>query len=135
MNSYLTVRIYLGHPNTCKLLNGWNPFMEKKKMMLRTEEWRQNNPPPCKQVPKTAPEARSRNSNVKSATSSEQGQRQSTSYKPLQPGLHNPKDSEECHGKCISDGQNNDRFTEKGGRQTQILEMIPDILDGIPNFT
>ncbi|MBW0548673.1 hypothetical protein O181_088388 [Austropuccinia psidii MF-1] len=26
----------LGHPNTCKLLNGWHPFMEKKNMMLLT---------------------------------------------------------------------------------------------------
>ncbi|MBW0570663.1 hypothetical protein O181_110378 [Austropuccinia psidii MF-1] len=44
----------------------------------------------------------------KGSTRSEQGQRQSTSYKSLQTGLQNPKDSEGCHGKCISDGQNND---------------------------
>ncbi|MBW0569095.1 hypothetical protein O181_108810 [Austropuccinia psidii MF-1] len=42
------------------------------------------------------------------ATSSKQGQRQGTSHKTLQPGLQNPKDSAGCHGKCISDGQNND---------------------------
>ncbi|MBW0540317.1 hypothetical protein O181_080032 [Austropuccinia psidii MF-1] len=35
----------------------------------------------------------------KEATSSEQGQRQSTSYRALQQGLQNPKDSAECHGK------------------------------------
>ncbi|MBW0556387.1 hypothetical protein O181_096102 [Austropuccinia psidii MF-1] len=51
-NSYMTVRKFLGHSNTCKLLNGWHPLMEKKNMMLLTEEWRQNNPPPPKQVPK-----------------------------------------------------------------------------------
>ncbi|MBW0531999.1 hypothetical protein O181_071714 [Austropuccinia psidii MF-1] len=65
MNSYLTVRIFLGHPNTCKLLNGWHPLMEKKKMMFFTEEWRENNPTPPKQVPKTAPVSSSSNSNMK----------------------------------------------------------------------
>ncbi|MBW0517273.1 hypothetical protein O181_056988 [Austropuccinia psidii MF-1] len=33
--------------------------------MLLIAEWRKNNPPPPKQVPKTAPVASSRNSNVK----------------------------------------------------------------------
>ncbi|MBW0578897.1 hypothetical protein O181_118612 [Austropuccinia psidii MF-1] len=65
MNSYLTVRKFLGHPSTCKLLNGWHPFIEKKKMMLLTEEWTQNNPPPRKKGPKTASVASSSNSNVK----------------------------------------------------------------------
>ncbi|MBW0527257.1 hypothetical protein O181_066972, partial [Austropuccinia psidii MF-1] len=32
MNSYLIVRKFLGHPNTRKLLNGWNPLMDKKNM-------------------------------------------------------------------------------------------------------
>ncbi|MBW0547369.1 hypothetical protein O181_087084 [Austropuccinia psidii MF-1] len=53
-----------GPPNTCKLLNGWHPFMEKKNMILLTAEWRKNNPQPPKQVPKTAPIASS-NSNVR----------------------------------------------------------------------
>ncbi|MBW0492583.1 hypothetical protein O181_032298 [Austropuccinia psidii MF-1] len=70
----------------------------------------------------------------KAATSSEQGQRQSNSHKTLQPGLQNPKDSAGCHGKCISDGQNNDGIAEKGGSQTKISEIIFDILDGIPNL-
>ncbi|MBW0521184.1 hypothetical protein O181_060899 [Austropuccinia psidii MF-1] len=65
MYSYLTVRKFWGHPNTCKLLNGWHPFMEKQNMMLLTAGWRKNNAPPPKQVPETAPVARSRNSNVK----------------------------------------------------------------------
>ncbi|MBW0481376.1 hypothetical protein O181_021091 [Austropuccinia psidii MF-1] len=65
MNSYLTVKRFLGHPNTCKLLNGWHPLMEKKNIMLLTAEWRKNNPPPPKQVPKTASEARSSNPNMK----------------------------------------------------------------------
>ncbi|MBW0585337.1 hypothetical protein O181_125052 [Austropuccinia psidii MF-1] len=65
MNSYLTLRKFLGHPNTCRLLNGWHPLMEKKNMMLLTEEWRKNNAPPPKQVPKTAPVASSRNYGLK----------------------------------------------------------------------
>ncbi|MBW0557915.1 hypothetical protein O181_097630 [Austropuccinia psidii MF-1] len=70
----------------------------------------------------------------KAATSSEKGKRQSTSHKTLQPGLHNPKDTEGCHGKCISDGQKNDGISEKGGSQVKISEMISDILEGIPNL-
>ncbi|MBW0518268.1 hypothetical protein O181_057983 [Austropuccinia psidii MF-1] len=56
----------------------------------------------------------------KTATSSEQGQRQSLRYKSLQPGLQNPKDSAGFHGKCISDLQNNDGIREKGGSKTKI---------------
>ncbi|MBW0515952.1 hypothetical protein O181_055667 [Austropuccinia psidii MF-1] len=86
----------------------------KKNMMLLTAKLRENNPPPPKQVPKTAPIARSSNFNVKKhPTSSEQGQRKGISPKTLQTGLQNPKDSAGCHGKCISDGQNNDGITEK----------------------
>ncbi|MBW0531157.1 hypothetical protein O181_070872 [Austropuccinia psidii MF-1] len=70
----------------------------------------------------------------KAATSSKQGQRQGTSHKTLQPGLQNPKDLAGCHGKCISDGQNNDAMTEKGGSQIQISEMISDIFDSIPEL-
>ncbi|MBW0503653.1 hypothetical protein O181_043368 [Austropuccinia psidii MF-1] len=65
MNSYLNVRKFLGHHNTCKLLNGWNPLMEKKNMIFLKVVWRKNNPPPPKQVPKTAPVASSSNYNVK----------------------------------------------------------------------
>ncbi|MBW0586874.1 hypothetical protein O181_126589 [Austropuccinia psidii MF-1] len=54
INSYMTVRKFLGHPNTCKLLNGWHPLMEKKNMRLLTAEWRKNNAPPPKQVPRPA---------------------------------------------------------------------------------
>ncbi|MBW0563270.1 hypothetical protein O181_102985 [Austropuccinia psidii MF-1] len=65
MNSYLTVRTFLGNPRTCKLLNGWNPLMEKKDMMLLTAEFRINNPPHPKQVEKTASIARNRTLNMK----------------------------------------------------------------------
>ncbi|MBW0477636.1 hypothetical protein O181_017351 [Austropuccinia psidii MF-1] len=72
--------------------------------------------------------------NKKAATSSEKGQRQSTSYKSLQPGLQNPKHSARCLRKCISDGKNNEGITEKGESQTKIPEMIYNILNGIPNL-
>ncbi|MBW0591350.1 hypothetical protein O181_131065 [Austropuccinia psidii MF-1] len=65
LDSYLTVRKFLGHPNTFKLLNGWHPLMEKKNMLLLAVEWRKNNPPPPKQVPRQAPVASRSNSNVK----------------------------------------------------------------------
>ncbi|MBW0500110.1 hypothetical protein O181_039825 [Austropuccinia psidii MF-1] len=68
----------------------------------------------------------------KAAASSKQEQRQGISHKNLQPGLQNPKDSSGCHGKCISDGHNNDGITEKGGSQIKISEMISDIFDSIP---
>ncbi|MBW0573058.1 hypothetical protein O181_112773 [Austropuccinia psidii MF-1] len=70
----------------------------------------------------------------KEATSSEQGQKQSTSYKTLQPGRQNPKDSARWHGKCISDSQNNDGTTAKGGSQIKVSEMLSDIQDSIPNL-
>ncbi|MBW0503468.1 hypothetical protein O181_043183 [Austropuccinia psidii MF-1] len=70
----------------------------------------------------------------KAATSSEQGQRQSTSYKNIQKELQNPKNSAGCHGKGISDGQRNNGITEKAGSQNQISEIISDILDVFPNL-
>ncbi|MBW0519497.1 hypothetical protein O181_059212 [Austropuccinia psidii MF-1] len=70
----------------------------------------------------------------KEATSSEQGQRQGTSHKNLQPGLQNPKYSAGCHEECISDGQSNDGITEKGGSQIKLSQMISDIFDSIPEF-
>ncbi|MBW0510169.1 hypothetical protein O181_049884 [Austropuccinia psidii MF-1] len=92
MNSYLTVRNVLGHPNTCKLLNGWNPLIEKKTMMLLTAEWRKNNPPPPKQVPKTAPVAISRNSNLKKQPQAQnKGKGKAPATKPYSQGYRIPK--------------------------------------------
>ncbi|MBW0565687.1 hypothetical protein O181_105402 [Austropuccinia psidii MF-1] len=70
----------------------------------------------------------------KAATSSEQGQRKGTSLKTLQQGLQDSKDSTGCHGKFISDGQNNDGIAKEGGRQIRISEMISDIFDSIPEL-
>ncbi|MBW0551779.1 hypothetical protein O181_091494 [Austropuccinia psidii MF-1] len=65
MNSFLTVREFLGHPKTFKLLNRWHKLMEMIKRMLLTAECRKNNPSPPKQVPKTGPVASIRDSNMK----------------------------------------------------------------------
>ncbi|MBW0542670.1 hypothetical protein O181_082385 [Austropuccinia psidii MF-1] len=128
MSSYLTVTKFLGHPNTCKLLNGWHPLMEKKNMMLLTVEWKNNNPPPPKQVPRPAPVSSSSNSNVK-----KQPQAQTRAK-----GRHQPQGltarATGCHGKCISDGQNHDGITEEGGSQINVPEMISDISYSIPEL-
>ncbi|MBW0586831.1 hypothetical protein O181_126546 [Austropuccinia psidii MF-1] len=87
INSYLTVRNFLGHLSTCKLLNGWHPLMERKNLMLLTEELRKNNPPPPKQVPKTAPVARSSNFNVKKDPQSQnKGKGKAPDTKPYSQG-------------------------------------------------
>ncbi|MBW0586845.1 hypothetical protein O181_126560, partial [Austropuccinia psidii MF-1] len=87
INSYLTVSKLLGHPNTCKLLNRWHPLMEKKNMMFLTEEWRKTNPPPPKQVPKTAPVASSSNSNVtKQPQAENKGKGNAPATKPYSQG-------------------------------------------------
>ncbi|MBW0493290.1 hypothetical protein O181_033005 [Austropuccinia psidii MF-1] len=65
MNSYLTVRKFLGHPKNCKLLNGWHTLVEKKNKILLTAEWRENYPPPPKQVAKPSPVASISSSNMK----------------------------------------------------------------------
>ncbi|MBW0585040.1 hypothetical protein O181_124755 [Austropuccinia psidii MF-1] len=70
----------------------------------------------------------------KAATSSEQGQSKGTSHKTLQPGLQDSKDSTGCHGKCISDGQNNDGIKKEGRSQIKISEIISDIFDAIPEL-
>ncbi|MBW0581030.1 hypothetical protein O181_120745 [Austropuccinia psidii MF-1] len=92
MNSYLTVRKFLGHPNTCKLLNGWHPLMKKNNMMLLTAEWRKNSPPPSKQVPRPAPVASSSNSNMKKQPQTQnKGKGKAPAPKPYSQGYRIPK--------------------------------------------
>ncbi|MBW0584412.1 hypothetical protein O181_124127 [Austropuccinia psidii MF-1] len=92
MNSYLTVKRSLGHPNTFKLLNRWHPSMEKKNMMLLKAEWRKNNPPPPKQVPKTAPVASSSNSNSKKEPQAQnKAKGKAPATKPYSQGYRIPK--------------------------------------------
>ncbi|MBW0589716.1 hypothetical protein O181_129431 [Austropuccinia psidii MF-1] len=100
-----------------------------------TAEWRKKQPSTNQESAKSSPNRQQKKFQCeKAATSSKQGQRQGTGHKALQPRLQNPKDSEGCHGKCISDGQNNDGIIEKGGSQNKISEIISDIFDAIPEF-
>ncbi|MBW0556918.1 hypothetical protein O181_096633 [Austropuccinia psidii MF-1] len=129
MNSYLTLRKFPGHPNTCKLLNGCHPLMEKKNMILLTEEWKKKilyHPSKCQKQKQFQCE--------KAATNSGKGQRKGTSHKTIQPALQTPKYPAGCKGKCVSDGQNYDGITEKVGRQIKISEMMSDIMDAIQNL-
>ncbi|MBW0579659.1 hypothetical protein O181_119374 [Austropuccinia psidii MF-1] len=71
---------------------------------------------------------------VKAATRSKQGQMKGTSHQTLQPGLQDSKPSTGCHGKCVSDGQNNDGIAKEGGGQIKISEMISNIFDYIPEL-
>ncbi|MBW0521800.1 hypothetical protein O181_061515 [Austropuccinia psidii MF-1] len=92
MNSYLTVRKFLGHPRTCGLLNGWHPFIERKNIMPLAEEWRKDKPSPPKQVQKTAPVARSINSNVKRQPQCKnKGKGKAPATKPYSQGYRIPK--------------------------------------------
>ncbi|MBW0466940.1 hypothetical protein O181_006655 [Austropuccinia psidii MF-1] len=92
MNSYLTVRKFLGHPYTFKLLNGLHPLMEKKKMMLLTTESRKNNPHPPTKVPKTAPVGSSSHSNVKKQPKAQnKGKGKAPATQPYSKGYKIPK--------------------------------------------
>ncbi|MBW0530286.1 hypothetical protein O181_070001 [Austropuccinia psidii MF-1] len=106
----------------------------KEKHASFNSRMEENNPPPPKKVPRTSPVARRSNSNVKRSHKLRTREKAKHQLQTLQPGLQNPKESAGCHGKCISDGQNNDGITEKGGIQTKKAEIISDILDGIPNL-
>ncbi|MBW0504124.1 hypothetical protein O181_043839 [Austropuccinia psidii MF-1] len=97
MNSYLTVKKFLHHHNTCKLLNGWHPLMKKKNMILLTAEWRKNNPPPPKQVPKTAPVASSSNYIVKKKPNAQnKGKGKAPATKPYIQGYRFPKTQQDA---------------------------------------
>ncbi|MBW0554385.1 hypothetical protein O181_094100 [Austropuccinia psidii MF-1] len=97
MNSYPTVRKFLGHPNTSKLLNGWHPLIAKKNMMILKAEWRKNNPPPPKKVPKTAPVASSSNSSVKGKPQAQnKGKGKAPATKTYSQGYRIPKAQQEA---------------------------------------
>ncbi|MBW0532353.1 hypothetical protein O181_072068 [Austropuccinia psidii MF-1] len=135
INSYLTLRKFLVHPNTCKLLNEWHQLNEKKNMMLVTAEWRKKKPPPPKQVPKTASVVSSRKYNVKNQPQAQnKGKGKAPATKTYSQGYRIPEHLAGCHGECISYGQSNDGITEKGGSQIKVSEMISDIFDSIPEL-
>ncbi|MBW0573205.1 hypothetical protein O181_112920 [Austropuccinia psidii MF-1] len=100
----------------------WMPsFDGKEKYDTFNSRMEEKQPPTTQESAKNSPRSQQQKLKCeKAATRSEKWKRQSTSQKNLHPGLQNPKDSAGCHGKCISDGQNNDGITEKGGSQTKI---------------
>ncbi|MBW0592086.1 hypothetical protein O181_131801 [Austropuccinia psidii MF-1] len=49
---------FLGHPSTCKLLNGWHQLMEKKNMMLLTAEWSKKQPSTTQASAKNSPSSK-----------------------------------------------------------------------------
>ncbi|MBW0556637.1 hypothetical protein O181_096352 [Austropuccinia psidii MF-1] len=103
-------------------------------MILLTEHWRKK-PSTTQTSAKNSPNSQKQKLQCESAaTSLEQGKGQGTSYKTIQEGLQNPKYSSGCHGEFVSDGQNHDGTTEKGGSQIKISEIISDVLDCIPNL-
>ncbi|MBW0572816.1 hypothetical protein O181_112531 [Austropuccinia psidii MF-1] len=66
--------------------------MEKKNIMLLKLEWRKNNPPPPKKVPKTAPVAISSNSNMKKQPQAKnEGKGKAPATKPYSQGYMIPK--------------------------------------------
>ncbi|MBW0592872.1 hypothetical protein O181_132587 [Austropuccinia psidii MF-1] len=101
-------------------------------MIPLTLEWRKNNPPPPKEVPKTATVARSSNSNVKSSHKLQTRAKERHQTPNLTARATGFQNSTGCHGKCVSDGQNNDGITKERGGQIKISEMISDIFDSIP---
>ncbi|MBW0590166.1 hypothetical protein O181_129881 [Austropuccinia psidii MF-1] len=61
-------------------------------MILLTAEWRKNNPPPPKQVPRPVPVGRSSNSNVKKQPQAQKkGKGKAPSPKPYSQGYRIPK--------------------------------------------
>ncbi|MBW0549415.1 hypothetical protein O181_089130 [Austropuccinia psidii MF-1] len=89
---YLTVRIFLGNPNTHELLNGWNQLMKKKKMILLKVEWRKNNPQPPKNIPKPASVARGSSLNMKKQPKAqEKGKGKAPDKRPYSQGYRSPK--------------------------------------------
>ncbi|MBW0582092.1 hypothetical protein O181_121807 [Austropuccinia psidii MF-1] len=85
MNSYLNVRKFLGHLNTCKLLNGWHPLMEKL-------EWRKKQPSTTQASAKNSPSSQQQKfQHEKEATSSNKGKGKAPATKPYSQGYRIPK--------------------------------------------
>ncbi|MBW0589747.1 hypothetical protein O181_129462, partial [Austropuccinia psidii MF-1] len=84
----------LQHKEYQILADLWKNFINSyltKNMMLLTAEWRKNNPPPPKQVPKTDPVASSRNSNMKKQPQAQnKGKGKAPATKPYIQGYRMP---------------------------------------------
>ncbi|MBW0543740.1 hypothetical protein O181_083455 [Austropuccinia psidii MF-1] len=145
-------------PDSCRSVDKWHEFLpdcEKisgPSQQLQVTQWmasidgkeeydsfnsrmEEKQPSTTKASAKTSPSGQQKKFQLeKAATSSKQGQMEGTSPKALQPGIQDSKYSAGFHGKCISDGQNDDGITEKGGSQIKISETISDIFDSIPEL-
>ncbi|MBW0515426.1 hypothetical protein O181_055141 [Austropuccinia psidii MF-1] len=91
MNCYLTEEI--PGPSQHLQVTQWMTSIDgKKNMMLLKAEWRENNLPPPKKVPETAPVARSSNSNVKKKPQAQnKGTGKAPSTNPYSQGYRIPK--------------------------------------------
>ncbi|MBW0585721.1 hypothetical protein O181_125436 [Austropuccinia psidii MF-1] len=108
--------------------------MEKKNMMLLTLEWRKNNPPPPKQVPKTAPVAKSTNSNVKKQPQApNKGKGKAPATKPYSQDYRIPKILHNAMGNVFQMARTMMKLKKRGG-QIKISGMISDIFDCIPEL-
>ncbi|MBW0558155.1 hypothetical protein O181_097870 [Austropuccinia psidii MF-1] len=102
-------------------------------MMRLTAEWRKNNPPPPKQVPKTTPVASSRNSNVKGShklrtSEKERHQPQNLTVRVAESQIFR-RIPWKMYFRWPEDG-----ITEKGGSQIKISDIISDIFYYIPEL-
>ncbi|MBW0476800.1 hypothetical protein O181_016515 [Austropuccinia psidii MF-1] len=135
MNSYLTVRKFMGHPNTLKLLNGWDPLMEKKNMMLLIAKWRKNNPPPAKQVTKTAPVASSSDLNmIKKPQTQKKCKGKKPATKPYSQGYRIQKIQQDAMENVFQMSRAMMEFQKKEEARLKYQKMISDILNGITNL-
>ncbi|MBW0515970.1 hypothetical protein O181_055685 [Austropuccinia psidii MF-1] len=129
MNSYLTIRKCLGHLKTCKLLNGWHPLREKKNMLLLTAEWRKQNPPPPKQVPKTAPVARRCNSNVKKQPQAQnKGKGKAPAIKPYRQGYRIPNIQQDAMENVFQMGRTMMELQKKEEARLKYQKLFPTFL-------
>ncbi|MBW0589156.1 hypothetical protein O181_128871 [Austropuccinia psidii MF-1] len=98
-------------------------------MMLLIAEWRKNNPTPPKQVPRPAPVANRRNSNVKKQPQDQnKGKGKAPDPKPYRQGYRIPNIQQDAMENVFQ------MTTEEGGSQIKIPEMISDIFDSIPEL-
>ncbi|MBW0544861.1 hypothetical protein O181_084576 [Austropuccinia psidii MF-1] len=112
-----------------------HPLMERKNLMLLTEELRKNNSPPPKKVPKTAPVASSRNSNVKKHPQAQnKGKGKAPATKPYSQGYRISNNQQNAMENVFQMARTIMELQKKVEAKFKYQKMISDILDGIPNL-
>ncbi|MBW0554902.1 hypothetical protein O181_094617 [Austropuccinia psidii MF-1] len=95
----------------------------------------EKNPPPTKQVPKTAPIASRSNSNVKKQLQAQnKGKGKAPATKPYSQGYIIPKIEQDAMENVFQMARTMMKLQKKGGRQIKISEMISDIFYSIPEL-